>query len=87
MIQVLLFTAPWCEPCKTLKPGYNELVTEMTHIEFYTVDVSETPKLANAHKVRSVPTVIIMDNEGEVLERLTNPYSKEQIKLAIEGVM
>jgi len=87
MKQALYFTAPWCEPCKATKPYFLELVQEITKLEFYIIDVSETPKIANQYKVRSVPTLMMLDEDGDTIDRLVNPTSKEGMKAFIEGVM
>lgn len=87
MKQALYFTAPWCEPCKITKPYFLELVQEITKLEFYIIDVSETPKIANQYKVRSVPTLMMLDEDGDTIDRLVNPTSKESMKAFIEGVM
>ena len=84
MKQILYFTAPWCEPCKTLKPEFRKLATEYPDLQFDEVDVSVEPKIANAHKVRSVPTVLILQ-DGETIDRYVNPTTADQIRSIIDS--
>lgn len=84
MIEVILFSAPWCEPCKAFKPHFNEIATEYPDIQFDVVDVAEQPKLANAYKVRSVPTVI-MTRDSDYVDRVVNPATPEQLRSLIDS--
>jgi len=76
MIQVLRFTAPWCAPCKMLKPVMEEIATQFTDVKFETIDVDENPDMAQHFKVRSVPTVLIMNDRDETLFSFVGIQSK-----------
>jgi thioredoxin 1 len=55
------FTAAWCPPCRLLGPVLDEIAAE--HGERYKVtkvDVDANPKLAEAFKVRSLPTLMFV---------------------------
>lgn len=77
MIQVLRFTAPWCAPCKMLKPVMEEIATQFTDVKFETIDVDENPDMAQHFKVRSVPTVLIMNDRDEILFSFVGVQSKQ----------
>lgn len=65
------FGAPWCGPCRLLEPVLEELAGEFgDRIDFYTVDVDQSPQLAMQHAVMGVPTVMLF-REGKLLERMT----------------
>ena len=61
-IIVIIFGAPWCGPCKLLKPALYELSNTMDirDIFFITVDIDEHPMLAEDFEIDAVPQVIIM---------------------------
>lgn len=64
------FGAPWCPPCKVLKPILEELGEE--HGEKLTVlevNCDESPGVAAEFGVMSMPTVIAFHN-GEPVEKL-----------------
>jgi thioredoxin-like negative regulator of GroEL len=75
MKQVLYFSSTYCGPCRTFKPIMESLQTEMS-ITFINTDSS--PQTAQQHNVRSVPTVLILEN-GVEKRRLVGIKSKEEI--------
>jgi thioredoxin 1 len=63
MKQVLYFSAPWCGPCRMIKPMMQQLQSQMS-ITFIDADANtETCKTWN---VRSIPTVLIIKNGMEI---------------------
>ena len=81
MKQVLYFSAPWCGPCRTFKPTMESLQSEMS-ITF--IDVDSSPQTAQQYNVRSVPTVLILEN-GVEKRRLVGAKSKDEIRSAYNG--
>lgn len=76
MNKLVVFTASWCGPCQGFKPTLLELEQE----RLVYVDIDETPETRAQYEVRSVPTVILVDEEGKELQRLvgSQPLSKLQ---------
>lgn len=67
MITVMRFTAPWCAPCKMLAPVIQGLAQDFPDVIFETVDVDNNPDLAQHFNIRSVPTVLIMNKDEQIL--------------------
>lgn len=67
-MKYIYFSAPWCGPCRLLGPKM-EKVAEQVLVEKYNVD--ENQKLAEKFSVRSIPFVILVDNNGKELERIS----------------
>ena len=78
MKQVLYFSATYCGPCRAFKPVMESLQTEMS-ITF--IDVDSSPFSSTTWNVRSVPTVLIIEN-GVEKRRLVGAKSKEEIRSA-----
>ena len=76
MKEILYFSAPWCGPCKHFKP-IMENVSNTIPVRFINVD--ETPQLATQYGIRSVPTVIIINN-GQVTNKKAGVLTEIQIK-------
>ena len=64
------FWAPWCRPCKAIRPILEELERETKgRVAFAGVDIDNYPEVAARYEVLSIPTVILFA-EGEPQERL-----------------
>jgi thioredoxin 1 len=75
MKKILRFTASWCQPCKTMTAMLEEI---KPNIYFEVVDVDVHPDVAMEFGIRSVPTLIMMDETIE-MKRLTGIKTKEQL--------
>ena len=76
MRKILYFTASWCAPCKALSPIMDSLQGQ---INFDKIDVDSNTDLSAQYGVRGVPSLILLDETGEVKGRLAGLQSKEQI--------
>jgi thioredoxin len=64
------FWAPWCRPCKAIRPILEELEQETEgRVEFAGVDIDNYPEVAARYDVLSIPTVILFA-DGEPQETL-----------------
>jgi len=71
------FSAVWCAPCKAVQPVLEDLATEWEgDIDFWEVDCDEDPETATAWRVRSIPTIILIDTDGTELERVTGAQDR-----------
>ena len=78
------FYADWCGPCKTQDPILEELEEQWTDVEFEKIDVDEKQEIANEYQVRSLPTLIIENDDG-VIERFVGVTQAEDIEEAFEA--
>jgi thioredoxin len=62
------FWAPWCRPCKAIRPILEELDAESgERVAFFGVDIDSHPEIAARYEVLSIPTVIAFE-DGEPRE-------------------
>jgi thioredoxin 1 len=64
------FGAPWCPPCKVLKPILDELGEEYGEkLAVLEVNCDESPIVATEYGIMSMPTVVVFHN-GVPVEKL-----------------
>lgn len=73
-MKILKFFSEWCGPCKTLSKAF-----ENTKIEHQDIDVDENEELVDKYHIKSIPTVIVLNNEGEELGRFIGSRNKKQL--------
>jgi len=59
MKKVIRFTATWCGPCKALKTVLDQVKTD---VPIEVIDIDEQPDLATEFGIRSVPTLVMMED-------------------------
>lgn len=64
-MNVTVYSAVWCGPCKMLKPAYKK-----AGIEYISVDIDANLEDANKAQVRGVPTTVITDDDGKQVARI-----------------
>ncbi len=66
------FWATWCGPCKMILPIIDELSDDYKgKVEVHKIDVDDNAALAGEFGVMSVPTVLLINEEGEIVETVT----------------
>ena len=76
MKRILYFSAAWCGPCQTLGPIMDSLKGK---INFQKIDVDNNQDLSIQYGVRNIPTLILLDEYGEVKGRKLGLQSKQDI--------
>jgi thioredoxin 1 len=78
MKQLLHFTATWCQPCKSMEPLIQKLVSENLDIDYNKIDVSDEFDPAVEYGVRGVPTFIALV-DGKEVSRHTGVATAEKL--------
>ncbi|MHC4937984.1 MAG: thioredoxin [Planctomycetota bacterium] len=79
------FYADWCGPCQALTPVVTELASEFEgRAVIAKVNVDEAPALASRFGVRSIPTLVLLEN-GEETERIVGLTTKRALAEKLEA--
>jgi thioredoxin 1 len=86
VIEVLLFTAPWCGPCKPVARALAELAPHYPDARFGEVDVDAEPETGMRFGVLTLPTVVIL-RDGEAVRVIDGARPRRDYERALEEVL
>jgi thioredoxin 1 len=79
------FWATWCGPCRVITPVLKKLDTEFEDVDFLSIDIDQVPTLAQKFKVRSLPTVLFIE-DGKEVERLSGLHQIGPMRSALQSL-
>lgn len=85
MKTVYYFTADWCQPCKLTRPIVEELNKDQSIAKFQIIDSDSETELVKSFQVRSVPTFILLDESGNIINRTVGGKTKQELEDFING--
>lgn len=77
MKELLKFSASWCQPCKSLSANFKHV--DLKDVQFKEVDIDENFELAAVYGIRSVPTMILLE-DGKEIGRKSGVLMADQIE-------
>ncbi|XAR68501.1 Thioredoxin-disulfide reductase [Bertholletia excelsa] len=80
----VLYTAPTCGPCRTLKPILSKVIDEFDqNVHFVEIDIEEDPEIAEAAGIMGTPCVQFFKNK-EMLRTVPGVKMKKEYREFIE---
>lgn len=83
MKQILYFSAKWCTSCQATTPLI-ESVKRNGMAQVAMVDVDYDVSLVQEYNIKSIPTIVILEN-GHEIKRVVGSINSEQLKNLING--
>ena len=83
MKTLLKFSADYCTPCKQLTKTFGEITLDGIALE--EIDVEGNLDLVKQWSIRSVPTLILIDEDGKEIKRHTGSMSNTALKDFLES--
>lgn len=86
-VKLLDFYADWCGPCKIMEPILKELDQDIEDFTVYKIDVDASPNIAAEFSVRSIPTMYLINQDGNQVDEFIGTSSEKDLKEAINSLM
>jgi thioredoxin-like negative regulator of GroEL len=81
MKQLFYYSAPWCVPCQTLGPIMDQVSSVIPVVK---INIDYEANAAQQANVKSVPTVILVEN-GQEVRRFVGARSYQDVMQFING--
>ena len=82
MKEVLKFSASWCGPCQALGMTLKSINDNVIPIR--EIDIDENLDMAAQYNIRSVPTMVMLENGSEV-KRVSGALALPKVKEFLNG--
>ncbi len=83
---VVDFWAPWCEPCKVLKPMLEKLAEEYGgRFLLAKIDSDANPEIAQHFGVRSIPSVKVLF-QGQLVDEFNGALPESQVRAFLDRI-
>lgn len=79
-MKLLKFFGEWCNPCKQ----QSKLLENFKTVPIIEIDVDEEPDMAGDFNIRSLPTMILVDDENKEITRFVGLTKIEEIETFID---
>ena len=86
--QVIDFNATWCGPCRMFAPTIAKMGEKYEgRITFRSVDVDENPDMAAQFGVTSIPTVVYINADGEIVDETVGLLPEEEFESRLQKLL
>jgi thioredoxin 2 len=81
------FWAPWCGPCRMIKPALDRLASEHAgRLKVVEVNVDDEPRLAQQWQAMSIPLLVVM-RDGRELDRIVGALPPKELERRLQPVL
>lgn len=77
--KLIKFEKESCQPCESVSQYLDQ-----HQVDYESINAFDNPELARAYKVKTVPTVILLDGYGEIAR--SSGYNPKELELIINSL-
>lgn len=81
----ILVGSPTCGPCVTVERLLGELAADRDGFRWVKVDATDHLELTTAHRIRRVPTLLLVDRERRVVARTVGVPAPADLTVALDA--
>jgi len=79
------FWAPWCGPCKTMGPNFEQASRDFkTKVRFAKINTEDQQSLGGHYNIRSIPTLVLF-KKGKEVDRISGALDANALISWIKG--
>lgn len=68
---LLVFSAPWCGPCKAMAPHIEQVAARLAgKLSIVKIDIDEFPEIASQYHIMSIPTMVFLEGGKEAQRKI-----------------
>ncbi|EPS36431.1 hypothetical protein H072_10002 [Dactylellina haptotyla CBS 200.50] len=67
-LTVVDFYTPWCGPCRTFAPRFQQLANDFKDVAFIKVDINKAEDVSDLYGITSIPTIMLFRNGKKIME-------------------
>lgn len=85
---VAKFFAPWCGPCKHMKPIVEKVAKKQTNVNFVAIssDDASVNELFRKYGVQAFPTFVLFNASGKQVDKHEGAYSEAELNDAASSL-
>ena len=76
---LLKFSASWCNPCRQLSRTLQTLPEDQLPVSIQDIDIDKETGMSVMWRIRSVPTLVLLDETGEEIKRISGALNKDEL--------
>lgn len=88
---VYKFSSPMCNDCKTVQKSMTSIKTQYPNLVVEEVEVTQKTKatkdLIEKYNVTTVPTLVFIDKDGNVIEKLESEIGRDDIERCVKKIL
>ena len=82
---IIMFTGSWCQPCKKMKPTFEEMASQMEgDIRFAYMDAEDAEKTMTELNIRTLPSLALFV-DGMIQEVFSGTMNKSDLRYWINN--